>query len=198
MLALGAAGCLYGMDAVRALKKQSPLNLLPAIGWRALCICHGTPISFVSNAEQLVDSPMWRCLLAVRSSNLRTCWGQRGGQMRWEGKAAFKSRGLMLLCYVPAGLCAAADAAMDLPGRVQIAPLFAQRGGGAGWCCGAKPRGGDRAAVHRRGRNRGVLPCAGSFFHRRIRKRGAFAARVINGFFSKACLSAYGFCVSAG
>ena len=32
VLALGAAGCLYGMDAARALKKQNPLNLLPAIG----------------------------------------------------------------------------------------------------------------------------------------------------------------------
>ena len=118
--------------------------------------------------------------------------------MRWEGKAAFKCAGLMLLCCVPAGLCAAADAAMDLPGRVQIA-LYLLSGAAALWVL----RRGNRAA--------GIaLLCIGAvgiaafflvlkfFSTGGYENAGFLAARVINGFFDKACLSAYGFCVFGG
>ena len=42
VLALGAAGCLYGMDAVRALKKQNPLNLRICCGTKRRGRCAGT------------------------------------------------------------------------------------------------------------------------------------------------------------
>ena len=119
-------------------------------------------------------------------------------KMRWEGKAALQCAGLMLLCCVPAGLCAAADAAMDLPGRVQIA-LYLLSGAAALWVL----RRGNRAA--------GIaLLCIGAvgiaafflvlkfFSTGGYENAGFLAARVINGFFSKACLSAYGFCVFGG
>ena len=163
VLALGAAGCLYGMDAVRALKKQNPLNLLPAIGLgAALCIATGTPILWVEYrpSSWLIPYAALFALAVLLIEFAHLLRDKEARQMRWDGKAALKCAGLMLLCCVPAGLCAAADAAMDLPGRVQIA-LYLLSGAAALWVLRArKPRGGDRAAVHRRGRNRGILPCA--------------------------------------
>lgn len=201
VLALGAAGCLYGMDAVRALKKQNPLNLLPAIVLgAALCIATGTPILWVEYrpSSWLIPYAALFALAVLLIEFVYLLRDKEARQMRWDGKAAFKCAGLMLLCCVPAGLCAAADAAMDLPGRVQIA-LYLLSGAAALWVL----RRGNRAA--------GIaLLCIGAvgiaafflvlkfFSTGGYENAGFLAARVINGFFSKECLSAYGFCVFGG
>ena len=201
VLALGAAGCLYGMGAARALKKQNPLNLLPAIGLGiALCILTDTPILWVEYRPSNWQIPYAAlfALAVLLIEWVRLLRDKEARQMRWDGKAAAKCAGLMLLCCVPAGLSAAADAAMELPGRVQIA-LCLLSGAAALW------------VVRRGNRTAGImLLCIGAvgiaafflvlklFSAGGYENAGFLVARVINGFFDKACLSAYGFCVFGG
>ena len=93
VLALGAAGCLYGMDAVRALKKQNPLNLLPAIVLgAALCIATGTPILWVEYrpSSWLIPYAALFALAVLLIEFAHLLRDKEARQMRWDGKAAFK------------------------------------------------------------------------------------------------------------
>ena len=109
ILALGAAGSLYGMDAVRALKRENPLNLLPAAALGiSLCVATGTPILWVryQPKEWQIPYAALFVLAVLLIECLRLALDGQARKMRWDGRSAAKTAGLMLLCCVPAGIAA--------------------------------------------------------------------------------------------
>ena len=209
ILALGAAGCLYGMDAVRALKRENPLNLLPAIALGiALCVATGTPILWVRYHPSPWQAPyaMLFVLAVLLIECLRLALDSQARSMRWDGWSALKTAGLLLLCYLPSALCGLLrQASSNTPIEVYRVYLIASHvfrvlGGMTAW--GIVRRGNRVAGI--------VLVILGAtgivgfevMLHLNagefVETIGFLAARIIAGFLDPLCLSAYAFCLFGG
>ncbi len=136
---LGAVGCLCLMGAARELRRENPLNLLPALVLgMILCGATDTPILWVRYKPSYWQIP-YAALFVLALMLVWFVRLLRSGEaraMRWDGKQALKWMGILALCMIPAlagAVFSWARRTLDIASGFVLMPIYALSGATGLW-----------------------------------------------------------------